>query len=211
MKKSLTVSECMKCNPCERYPESRVVELWAGRDSLTPQQVAELDISPSDRLWCLLQCFDVSRGALWRWIASQFEAVFAATSEADPRLLAVVVAARDFASGKIASAELARGFSEALTLARALTLALDRDRALTLTLALDRDRALTLTLARALTLALDRDRALALDRDRALALDRDRALALALDLDRAREKQIVELVSLMVDELDAPPDGKAAE
>jgi hypothetical protein len=51
--KTLTVAEIMALGPCEAYPESRVLELWQGKDSLTALEILSLDIPPEDRLWVL--------------------------------------------------------------------------------------------------------------------------------------------------------------
>ena len=51
--KTLTVSDIMALNPCGRYPESRVRELWGERESLTLVEILSLDIPPEDRLWVL--------------------------------------------------------------------------------------------------------------------------------------------------------------
>jgi hypothetical protein len=52
--RSLTVAEVMELHPCAYYSESRVLKLWAGRESLTIADIAELDIPVQDRLWCVL-------------------------------------------------------------------------------------------------------------------------------------------------------------
>lgn len=51
----ITVAEMMGFGPCSDYPESRVVELWAGRDTLTPIEIAALDIPVDARSWALSQ------------------------------------------------------------------------------------------------------------------------------------------------------------
>jgi hypothetical protein len=48
-----TVSDIMSEGPCEEYPVERVEALWAGRESLSPRQIAELDIPILDRIWIL--------------------------------------------------------------------------------------------------------------------------------------------------------------
>ena len=49
----ITVEMVMQERPCVDYPESRVRELWSGRESLSPSDVAALDIPFSDRAWLL--------------------------------------------------------------------------------------------------------------------------------------------------------------
>jgi hypothetical protein len=53
--KTLTVAEIMALNPCEAYPESRVLELWQGKNSLTALEILSLDIPPEDRLWVMMR------------------------------------------------------------------------------------------------------------------------------------------------------------
>jgi hypothetical protein len=48
-----TVDDIMAEGPCPNYPRARVVELWDGRERLTPHEIAELDIPLSDRIWAL--------------------------------------------------------------------------------------------------------------------------------------------------------------
>jgi hypothetical protein len=49
----ITVDTMMSYGPCEHYPRSRVLGLWAGREALTAQQVAKLKIPAQDRIWAL--------------------------------------------------------------------------------------------------------------------------------------------------------------
>jgi hypothetical protein len=53
--KTLTVAEIMALGPCEAYPESRVLELWQGKNSLTALEILSLDIPPEDRLWVMMR------------------------------------------------------------------------------------------------------------------------------------------------------------
>jgi hypothetical protein len=39
-----TVDDIMDLEPCPDYPRGRVEKLWAGRDSLSEQEIAELPI-----------------------------------------------------------------------------------------------------------------------------------------------------------------------
>ena len=50
----LTVLDVMRFRPCEDYGHERVKALWAGRESLTPLEILDLDIPIQDRLWCVL-------------------------------------------------------------------------------------------------------------------------------------------------------------
>jgi hypothetical protein len=48
-----TVEDIMSFGPCDDYPEERVRELWAGREILTQDDIAGLDIPVLDRIWAL--------------------------------------------------------------------------------------------------------------------------------------------------------------
>lgn len=65
--KTLTVAEIMALGPCEAYPESRVLELWQGKDSLTALEILSLDIPPEDRLWVLTRNGVLPDGTLRRF------------------------------------------------------------------------------------------------------------------------------------------------
>ena len=47
--KTMTVEDIMKHNPC--YKRDRIIELWAGRESLSFSDVAKLDIPGVDKVW----------------------------------------------------------------------------------------------------------------------------------------------------------------
>lgn len=49
-----TVDDIMNEKPCmPDYPRKRVEALWAGREGLTPREIAALDIQIYDRIWAL--------------------------------------------------------------------------------------------------------------------------------------------------------------
>ena len=66
--KTLTVDEIMSWKPCEDYPRSRIVELFSGRDQITPVDVLKMDIPHLDKLWAVL------RSEIFRDIDLQFMA-----------------------------------------------------------------------------------------------------------------------------------------
>lgn len=49
----ITVEMVMAERPCKNYPPERVAELWAGRESLAPTEIAQLEIPAGDRAWLL--------------------------------------------------------------------------------------------------------------------------------------------------------------
>jgi hypothetical protein len=50
-----TVDDVLALRPCDAYARERVMDLFAGRASLTAQDVAALEIPAEDRLWALLR------------------------------------------------------------------------------------------------------------------------------------------------------------
>jgi hypothetical protein len=53
--KKITVDEIMSWEPCEEYPKSRVIELFSGRERITPVDVLKMDIPYFDKLWTVLR------------------------------------------------------------------------------------------------------------------------------------------------------------
>ena len=53
--KTMTVEDIMKHNPC--YKRERIIELWAGRESLSFSDVAKLDIPDVDKIWAGVYCY----------------------------------------------------------------------------------------------------------------------------------------------------------
>jgi hypothetical protein len=49
----ITVKQIMDWEPCEEYPESRVIELVG--DGKTPLEICDLDIPAEDKLWVLFR------------------------------------------------------------------------------------------------------------------------------------------------------------
>ena len=64
----ITVEKILSLGPCSHYREhdgAVIRELWAGRKSLTPAEIAALNIPPTDRAWALMRL--VSRNARVAW------------------------------------------------------------------------------------------------------------------------------------------------
>jgi hypothetical protein len=51
----VTVKDLMRLDPCEDYPEGRVKELCDGRDELSFEEIAQLDIPIDDIVWVLTE------------------------------------------------------------------------------------------------------------------------------------------------------------
>ena len=49
--KKYTVKDIMNKGPCKEYTKERVLELWAGKETLTFKEVCTLDIDSKDRTW----------------------------------------------------------------------------------------------------------------------------------------------------------------
>ena len=65
---NVTVEKILSLGPCSHYREhdgAVIRELWAGRKSLTPTEIAALNIPPMDRAWALMRL--VSRNARVAW------------------------------------------------------------------------------------------------------------------------------------------------
>jgi len=66
MNETLTVADVVRMGPCGlngedngvNYTRHRIKSLWSGRERLTLLEVLDLDISITDRLWCVLQAVD---------------------------------------------------------------------------------------------------------------------------------------------------------
>jgi len=101
--KTVTTDTMMSYRPCGSYPRVRVVELWSGRDALTAQQIADLDIPQQDRIW-----------ALCAWLARMDRASLSAFARGRADAAKKAAAAADYAaSAHCASAASARAKSRA--------------------------------------------------------------------------------------------------
>lgn len=49
--KTVTPADIMAIDPCDEYTEEYILELFAGRESITAREYAELPIPPEDRWW----------------------------------------------------------------------------------------------------------------------------------------------------------------
>lgn len=51
--RSATIDDVLAVNPCEGYKREKLTALWAGRESLTAEELAQLDIPIHDRVWVI--------------------------------------------------------------------------------------------------------------------------------------------------------------
>jgi hypothetical protein len=110
--KHVTVSDIMDARPCSDYPRSRVDKLWAGRESLTPREIAALEIQVQDRLWALIKC--CLDGRQRRLFACECaERALTLIDNPDPRSVEAIRVARAYAVGEATDQQLAAARAEA--------------------------------------------------------------------------------------------------
>lgn len=51
--RSATIDDVLTVNPCEGYKREKLTALWAGRESLSAEELAQLDIPIHDRVWVI--------------------------------------------------------------------------------------------------------------------------------------------------------------
>jgi hypothetical protein len=100
MMKSVTVDQVMEWNPCDDYTAERVTELFAGREALTAQDIAALDISHADRLWALLHNEFLTDQQIHLLACDFAEAVVHLCGD-DPRPITAIEAKRAWLRGEI--------------------------------------------------------------------------------------------------------------
>ena len=130
---SLTVSDIMEMEPCEEYDRERVEELWDGRDSLTPIEIADLPIPAVDRLWVLLRTKIIPERDLHELACvfaenALFDAEFRCET-VDPRSWYAISVKRRWIDGDATDLELYAARAAAWDAARAAAWAASRDAA----------------------------------------------------------------------------------
>jgi hypothetical protein len=114
----ITVDMVMAANPCAEYPLSRVEVLWAGRESLTPREIAALEIPEDDRLWALIsRCLDERQQRLFACDCA--ERALTLVGSPDPRSVEAIRVARMYAAGDATKEQLAAARAAAWDAARA--------------------------------------------------------------------------------------------
>lgn len=108
MDKPLTVLDIMQMRPC--YGHDRVKELWAGRESLTPLEILNLNIPIADRLWAVMH-HDVIGRRTCRILACDFAShvlpIFERDVPGDMRPRRAIETALRYLAGDATKAELA--------------------------------------------------------------------------------------------------------
>jgi hypothetical protein len=101
----VTVDDVMAWGPCRDYPRDRVAALWGEHEALNAEQILDLDIPATDRLWAVLRRPFLDDHRLRLFAADCAERALrrerAKGHEPDPRSWAAVEAARRFARGEI--------------------------------------------------------------------------------------------------------------
>jgi len=101
--KTMTVEDIMKHEPC--YTRERIIELWAGRESLSFSDVAKLDIPGVDKVWAGVYCYMDDRQR--RLFAVQCaRRALSRVESPDPRSVAACDVAERFANGEASIEEL---------------------------------------------------------------------------------------------------------
>jgi hypothetical protein len=108
--KTITPETVLQFDPCVDYPEERIRELFAGRESATPLEIIdEFDAPPEDKLWLLLRedfLPDRELHIFACWCAEQTLPIFEARQPGDGRPRAAVETKRRWIDGGATDGEL---------------------------------------------------------------------------------------------------------
>jgi hypothetical protein len=191
---TVTIAQVMQRRPCFQYAESRVADLFAGRETLSALDVIALDIPAADRLWACLHEDLVDERTLRLFACDCAERALIrerdAGREPDARNFEAIAVSRRYAAGDATGSEMAAAWDSAWDAAwdasraaawdSAWDAAWDASRAAARAAAWDAARAASRSAARAAA------RAAAWDAARAAAWDASRAAARAAAWDAAR-------------------------
>ena len=121
--KRITIKRLKSWRPCGSYMrDKRLLKLTGGRKSLTPLQIAALDITVEDRLWVLLRPEIIPEKRLHLLACDFAESVlpiFEAQYPYDKRPRAAIEAKRRWVAGEITDEELAAAWAAARDAGRA--------------------------------------------------------------------------------------------
>ncbi len=99
----IVIEQIMSLRPCPAYTLDRVRALWAGRESLTEDEIAALDIPAEDRTWALIHLLPAKKQRLFAcWCVRQVWHLLT-----DERSRNAVVVAERYARGEATDKELA--------------------------------------------------------------------------------------------------------
>ena len=103
--KTVTIDQVMRWRPCSDYPQKRINSLFAGRESLSLEDIVALDISTEDKLWALLREDFIPARELHLLACDFAEKVLHLTD--DPRCAEAIRVKRLWVDGKATYEELA--------------------------------------------------------------------------------------------------------
>ena len=117
MIKTVTIDQVIRWRPCSDYPRKRINSLFAGRESLSWEDIVALDISTEDKLWALLREDFIPDRELHLLACDFAEKVLHLTD--DPRCAEVIRVKRIWVDGKATYEELAAARAAAWAAVRA--------------------------------------------------------------------------------------------
>ena len=110
--KRITVNDIMAADPCEKYTEEVVKKLWAGHETLTPEEIAKLDIPGEDRLWAIISCC-LSDRQRRHFACDCAELVLSKAENPDSRSIEAIRVARLYADRKATDEQLTKAHKAA--------------------------------------------------------------------------------------------------
>ena len=112
----VTIDQVIRWRPCSDYPRKRINSLFAGRESLSWEDIVALDIPTEDKLWALLREDFIPARELHLLACDFAEKVLHLTD--DPRCAEVIRVKRIWVDGKATYEELAAAWDAARDAAR---------------------------------------------------------------------------------------------
>ena len=105
-----TIDEVLLWEPCEEYDRERIIDLFAGRETITALDILDLGISDEDKLWAVLRPELIPAPTLHELACRFAEAALSkersAGREPDPRSWAAIEAKRAWLRGEATDEEL---------------------------------------------------------------------------------------------------------
>lgn len=112
--KTVDIDQVMAWVPCRDYPLDRIEQLFDGRQALTAQNIADLPIPDSDKLWALLRPEFLSVRSLVS-LTCDFAEQALALADPDARSVKAVAVVRSCLAGKASYEDLVAARAAALT------------------------------------------------------------------------------------------------
>jgi len=118
--KTATIDNILSWKPCSDYTEEIITELFAGRETLTVQDILELNISAKDKLWAILREDMLDAAILHEFACRCAEEALKLIDNPDPRSIAAIATKRAWLRGEITDAELSVAWTAARSAADAI-------------------------------------------------------------------------------------------